>query len=229
MRVLTVVAVEYEAKAMAGPGNAGEHRIGPYRALVPDIDGVDMDVIVGGVGPAAAAAATAAGLALGGAYDLVVSAGIAGGFRSRGVDLADVVVASEIVPADLGLHLDDGLMDPVQLEWLSGPLLTDPGLSELFVQAGRARRGPIVTVGTMTGTDLRAEELAARHPEALAEAMEGAGVAIAATQWGVPFAEVRVISNFVGRYNKKEWAKDRALDALTEVARSFASLAAESG
>src|ERR1700712_2640393 len=63
-----------------------------------------VDLLVGGVGVAAAAAETSAALA-GGAYDLVVSAGIAGGFAP--VALGAIVVATAVVHADLGA--EDGV------------------------------------------------------------------------------------------------------------------------
>ena len=44
--------------------------------------------------------------------------------------------------------------------------------------------------------------------------MEGVGLAIAAAAWSVPFAEVRTISNLVGRYDKTSWTKTQALDQL---------------
>jgi nucleoside phosphorylase len=52
-----------------------------------------------------------------------------------------------------------------------------------------ARTGTVLTVSTVTGTAARAAELRARHPRALAEAMEGFGVAEAAAAHGVPVLE----------------------------------------
>lgn len=51
---------------------------------------------------------------------------------------------------------------------------------------------------------------------AIGEAMEGVGVALAAKRWGMPFAELRTISNLVGRYEPKSWSKEKALDRLSE-------------
>src|SRR2546425_1037596 len=71
-----------------------------------------------------------------------------------------------------------------------------PADPSLFPTDG-ARRGQILTVSTATGTRATADELAGRFPEALAEGMEGFGVATAARALGLPFAEVRAISNLV--------------------------------
>lgn len=221
MRLLVVVAVPFEADAVTRLLPRTDATIGPYKAVGATCGTIQLDVVVGGVGPAAAAAATATALAMARGYDGAVSAGIAGAFRDRGVGLGDLVVASQLIPADFGVHLDDGLIDPVELQWLPGLLLPDAELSEVFMSRSGCHNAPVLTLVTMTGTDVRASELAARHPTAVAEAMEGVGLAIAAAAWSVPFAEVRTISNLVGRYDKTSWTKTQALDQL---AATFAGL-----
>ncbi|CAO0837173.1 Futalosine hydrolase OS=Streptomyces microflavus OX=1919 GN=mqnB PE=3 SV=1 [Streptomyces microflavus] len=73
-----------------------------------------FDVLAGGAGPAAAAAAAAFALASAtgsapGPYGLVVSAGIGGGFAPA-APLGSLVVASDIVAADLGAETPDGFL-----------------------------------------------------------------------------------------------------------------------
>ncbi|WP_461031047.1 phosphorylase family protein, partial [Streptomyces sparsus] len=55
-----------------------------------------------------------------------------------------------------------------------------------------------------------------RHPGAVAEAMEGFGVAQAAAAQGVPVLEVRAVSNAVGPRDRAAWRIPDALDALAE-------------
>ncbi|MDG4862637.1 futalosine hydrolase, partial [Streptomyces sp. T-3] len=55
-----------------------------------------------------------------------------------------------------------------------------------------------------------------RHPGALAEAMEGFGVAEAAAVHGLPVLEIRAISNPVGPRDRAAWRIGDALAALTE-------------
>ncbi|CAM5245473.1 Futalosine hydrolase [Streptomyces griseomycini] len=74
----------------------------------------------------------------------------------------------------------------------------------------------MLTVSTVTGTAARAAGLRARHPRALAEAMEGFGVAEAAAAHGVPVLEVRAVSNPVGPRDRAAWRIGDALAALTE-------------
>src|SRR5262249_45354759 len=69
----------------------------------------------------------------------------------------------------------------------------------------RAVHGAVLSVSTVTGTASRAADLAARHPDAVAEGMEGWGVATAADLFGVPFAELRTVSNLVGPRDRAAW------------------------
>jgi futalosine hydrolase len=210
--VLVVVAVAYEGEAVNRClSSLRRQRLGPYEAWCAKDGEATVRTVVGGVGPACAAAATAAGLALEGRYSLVLSAGIAGGFRSRLIEQGDLVVADEIVSADLGVVRDDGF---ACLSSVGPPLVPSPSFVSAAVRHAGAVAGTILTLSTMTGTNARALELSTRYSRAVGEAMEGAGVAIAARRWKVPFGELRAISNPVGRYDKSTWTTERALDRL---------------
>ncbi|MET9436134.1 futalosine hydrolase [Streptomyces sp. NPDC006551] len=153
-----------------------------------------------------------------GPYDLVVSAGIGGGFQPLAA-LGSVVVSDAIVGADLGAQTPDGYLAVEELgfgrsvhqvpEWLTARIsaaLTDG--------AQRHTVGPVLTVSTVTGTAERAAELARRHPGAAAEAMEGFGVAEAAAAHGVPVVEIRAVSNAVGPRDRAAWRIGQAMDSL---------------
>jgi len=73
----------------------------------------------------------------------------------------------------------------------------------------------------VTGTAGRAAELTARHPGAVAEAMEGYGVACAAAACGLRMLEVRAISNAVGPRDRSAWRIGPALDRLAEAAAAL--------
>jgi len=191
------------------------------------------DVVVGGVGPAAAAAGTAATLARGD-YDLVLSAGIGGGFAAvgdgvgdgfAGVAVGDVVVAATIVFADLGVQTADGFTPMSALGFGTDRYAVRPDLVTRLAARSGAATGTVLTVATATGTDERARSLHERFPDALAEGMEGAGVAAAAACFGVPYAEVRSISNLVGRRDRGSWRIELALSALAEAMSAIGDLA----
>ncbi|RQX16776.1 futalosine hydrolase, partial [Micromonospora chalcea] len=81
--------------------------------------------------------------------------------------------------------------------------------------------GTVLTVSTVTGTAASTAALAQRHPDAVAEAMEGYGVAVAAAQAGVPFAELRTVSNPIGPRDRSAWRMREAFAALTSAAAAL--------
>lgn len=233
MRVLVVTAVAAERDAVASgvtggapsgsspsavalPGGLTLHRgdAGTSGRLV-------VDVLAAGVGPAAAAAGTATALtaaACGGApYGLAVSAGIAGGFAQPP---GGAVTATSIVAADLGAVTPRGFASVTELGFGAAAHTPPEQLVRAVAGATGAAAGPVLTVSTVTGTAERAGELAARHPGAVAEAMEGFGVAEAAAAHGVAVLELRTVSNPVGARDRDAWRIPAALSALRD---SFAA------
>ncbi|MFE7515982.1 futalosine hydrolase [Streptomyces sp. NPDC057540] len=220
-RILIVTAVAAEADSVsAGLGLGGP-------VLLPLPGGLTLrrhrdrvDVLVGGVGPAAVAAATGTALAhgtlTGAPYGLVVSAGIAGGFQPA-APVGSVVVSSAIVAADLGAETPDGYLAVEELGFGRSVHAVPEALTGRITAALDASPytlAPVLTVSTVTGTARRAAELAGRHPTAAAEAMEGFGVAEAAAAHGVPAVEIRAVSNAVGPRDRAAWRIGEALGAL---------------
>ncbi|HEX6075099.1 MAG TPA: futalosine hydrolase [Micromonosporaceae bacterium] len=172
-------------------------------------DRVGFDVITVGVGPAAAAAGTAWRLATV-QYDLVVSAGVAGGMPGR-AGIGDVVVATRSIAADLGADSPEGFLPISRLGFGNEVVDADPVLKH-----PDAVLGSVLSVCTVTGTAHGTEQLARRYPDAVAEAMEGFGVATAAHLAGVRFAEIRTVSNLVGPRDRTAWRLTEALTALRD-------------
>ncbi|MET9978149.1 futalosine hydrolase [Streptomyces microflavus] len=217
MRVLVVTAVPVERDAVT-------RAFGGTPQLL-DLPGAELhrsgafDVLAGGAGPAAAAAAAAFALASSASasqpYGLVVSAGIGGGFAPA-APLGSLVVASDIVAADLGAETADGFLPVTALGFGRDRFAPPPTLVREVAAATGAAPGPVLTVSTVTGTAARAAALLTAYPGALAEAMEGFGVAEAAERAGVPVLELRAVSNTVGPRDRAAWRIGDALAALTE-------------
>lgn len=174
-------------------------------------------VIAGGVGPVAAAISTVKAM-IAAKYDLVVSAGIGGGFAGQ-AEIGSLVVASDIVAADLGAQTPEGFSSLDELGFGSARIPVDADLANRVAEAMRAsgltaQCGPVLTLSTVTGTAATASELAVRVPGAAAEAMEGFGVAAAAQDFGIPVLEIRSISNKVGPRDRSAWRIGEALAAL---------------
>jgi futalosine hydrolase len=200
-RILIVTAVEAEAEAVRRGLPAGA----PH----------GVTVLAGGAGSARSAAATARALALDPGYDAVLSVGIGGAFLGK-AELGGLLLARRVVAADLGADSPDGFLTVDELGFGSSTLDGGrvPGLDAVV--------GTILTVNTATGTDERAAELTARHPQAVGEAMEGYGVAASAALFDLPFAEVRAVSNFVGKRDRDAWELGLAFAALTAAATPIA-------
>jgi futalosine hydrolase len=192
-------------------------------ALRPVLDPALVLVEAVGVGPAAAAAGTARLLARRD-YRAVISVGIAGGFPGR-ADVGGTVLATRTIAADLGAESPDGFLPVEDLGFGSSLAETDPVLHEALRTAlPHAVTGDILTLSTVTGTAETAARLAARFPQAVAEAMEGYGVAIAAAGAAVPFAELRTISNPIGPRDRAAWRLADAFAALRAAAPALRSL-----
>lgn len=202
LRVLVATAVPAERDAVAAS-------LPPY-----------ADAVAVGVGPAAAGAHTAAALARG-PYDLVISAGIGGGFRPD-APIGSLILADEITAADLGAETPDGFLPVTELGFGAVTHRTPPSLVRDLAAACGALTGTVLTVSTVTGSAERAAELRRRHPRALAEAMEGFGVAEAAAAYALPVLEIRAVSNAVGPRDRGAWRIGEALGALGHAFGKFA-------
>jgi futalosine hydrolase len=221
--ILVVCAVEFERDAVV-------HNLGLASSIdVAALNGVSLEtaartlhVFHSGAGPVPAAITTTKLLAFGPEYELVVNAGIAGGFRGR-ANIGDIVLADQVIAADQGVVTDEGF-SPLRTIGLAGnggyAIGNIEHRARLASGPYRLLAGDIVTLSCMTGTDARAAELAARYPRAVAEAMEGYGVIEATrrdyerTGRDIPFAEIRAISNIIGRRDTSTWNIPVAVGAL---------------
>ncbi|UOE92091.1 futalosine hydrolase [Alkalihalobacillus sp. LMS39] len=179
-----------------------------------------ISVEIVGVGPMQAAVHTAR-LLMNKNYDLVINVGIAGGFVNE-VEIGDIVVGTSTVAAELGSETKDGFLTLEELGFGESMFSSNPHHRSIIKNAlddkqYATRLGPILTVSTTTGTKETSEKLKRRFPSAIAEAMEGFGVATAANVFNVPMLEIRSISNRVGPRNKEEWKIKEALHQLTTV------------
>jgi futalosine hydrolase len=195
--ILVIVATELEAQKL------------------PKLPG--MRTRISGIGMVNAALETQLGI-LEQRPDLVLSVGIGGAYPKGGAKIGDVVVASEMIYAGLGAMDGNQFLN---LEQLGFELLPKTfNIIEAVLQARKfalltnAKFGAILTLETVTGSDARALELEQLFPNALAEGMEGAGIAHAALKNGIPSLEIRGISNFVGARDRSSWRIGAALEAL---------------
>ncbi len=188
----------------------------------------EVAVVISGPGKVNAAHATA--LAISGLSPTgVLNFGIGGGLPGSGLQLLEITLADSEHYADEGVFTERGFMD---LSFLRLPLIRSGGkeyynsfpitsslrarLRSALKDAGIPfREGPFITVSTVTGTDERARLLRRRY-RAVCENMEGAAVAHVCLMHGVDFAELRCISNFAGRRDRRKWKTEEAARRLQE-------------
>lgn len=207
---------------LAGFG-AGGVRVDPWR---PVPIGRRFELLLTGVGKANAAGAAARAIEPD-RVSLVLNLGVAGVLPGAGLNLGDVVIATESVFADEGLLSPAGFQDVASMGFAPFPSggVAAPGdpdvVSALSSIADGA--GPIATVSTCSATDEQAQAIRSRTG-ALVEAMEGAAAGLAVARINriagarIPFAEARMVSNTTGDRTGQRWDLDRALARLADFA-----------
>jgi futalosine hydrolase len=154
-------------------------------------------------------------------YDLSLQAGIAGAF-DRSLRLADVVnVVSERF-ADLGVEEADGRMTDLFDLGLCEPdappfregRLWNPEAHSPFEFLPKAHG---LTVSKVHGAASSIAALRTRYPDAQVESMEGAAFFYACLLEGVPFLQIRAISNYVEPRNRNAWDLPGAIEELNRV------------
>lgn len=187
--------------------------------------------LVTGVGPVACAAALGRALAAYPDTAGVVLCGVAGSFDTGSAPLGSAWIVTRETWPEYGLHGEAGV-DPrgirlAMAETGEGPvresLDLDPegaaGAMGLPV-SGTLGRAASLTVAGVTGTRMRADALFLRHG-ALLENMEGFAAALACRLAGVPFLEVRVVSNLAGSREAAHWDLKAGLARLGPVLAAF--------
>lgn len=242
-QVILICSVRQEAEPLM-------HRLGNFQPLEDcpfpawTREGGEFVCAAGGMGKTNAAHALTTLLASGDRKErIVVGFGIGGAFPGSGLSVGDVAVA------DREIYGDEGSLTPagwISCEDIRIPLAEVDGqrfFNEFPVTGGvaspppsstyadfRVASGPFVTVSACSGTDERAAELERRHG-AICESMEGAAYAHVATLHGIPWMEVRGISNIVENRDPSRWdigtAAANAAAVVSEILAALPSASSE--
>jgi futalosine hydrolase len=162
--------------------------------------------------------------------DWVLQVGVGGAYPQGGLEIGALALASEEWYGDLGVRTDEGWQGA---DLIGIPVYGEDGYNK-FVLAGecldRAREvlpevkvGPFATVQECSGTDELGLERGARFG-AVCENMEGAAAAHVCALYGVPFLELRAMSNRVEKRDREQWdlvgAVARAQEAAARLLES---------
>ena len=169
---------------------------------------------------------------------LVLQIGGGGAYLSSGLGIGDLAIATEENYGDLGVLTPDG-WQPADV--IGIPVLQKdrdyfnrfplrPALvarAKALVRnipwdapAPQVRSGPFITVQQCSGRASAGNELAARF-NGICENMEGAAAAHLCMLYGVPFLELRGISNRVEDRSRETWDLNLAANRAQQAARAL--------
>ncbi len=180
-----------------------------------------LDVLTTGVGMTATAAWCSRALSRA-EYDVAFNVGLCGSF-DRTLGLSTVVHVTSERLSELGaedgesfLSIDDvGLAGPDDFPFTCGRIVN------VAPPASATLRGlpavDAITVSTAHGSERSIDDVVRRlNPQV--ESMEGAAFMYACSIHGIPYAEIRAVSNFVERRNRASWDIAGAVAALGRAA-----------
>lgn len=209
---------------LKGLGLADMAAPGQGQSLPVEIGGRSLELLVTGVGLVNAAFSLGRALADRADQAGVVNLGIAGSFSLDDLGLGcSAVVDTEIWP-EYGLRGAYGT-DPKGVgfsQWkdseseIWGLVALDPdrAATDMNLTLPDLPGATSLTVAGVTGTRERAEHLRKKHG-AILESMEGFALALGCLQAGVPFLELRSVSNLVG--SRQGWDLKGALGELGRI------------
>jgi futalosine hydrolase len=197
--------------------------IGPYLNTVNNISihkkGIpETDVLITGIGLAAATYSLTKQLSLK-KYDLVLQAGVAGCFDKKialGTTLAikkDSIADQSVIELNelkslFDLKLVPHSQFPYKNKWLVNKNEKILALSGLKQVTG-------VSVNEIT-TNEKKVEFYKSYFKPVAESMEGAALHYVCLMEGVPFLQIRSISNYIAERNKTKWNMNDSINNLNE-------------
>lgn len=223
-----------ETAAAHEAAGAGSHAwLDPPPAL--RLSGCTLDLLVCGVGPVASALAL--GRFLGRQLRCselpggILNLGLAGSYDIGAAPLGSLVLATEEVYPEYGVrphppHPEEGQENlPLPLGFPQAEIEGRKVFDRLSLAPESAlgnmglnwhsgwRQGASVTVAGVSGTPERAGRLAGLCG-GITENMEGFSLALGAAMAGIPFVELRAVSNAAGLRPPRGWDMPAALDAL---------------
>jgi futalosine hydrolase len=206
--LLIVVAVGQEADLIL-PQLKSIDSIGGRHVYAGVIGGLEVLLIISGMGTVNAASALSAALENRSGLRAVLNLGSAGAYEGCGLQTGQAALATELVHADSGVLSQKKLHG---LERIGIPLVHDPegnayynrlpvdsAFSQALSQANpEIAQGRFATVNQVSGDGATAQRIQERWGVILEE-MEGAALAQVALHYGVPFAALRGVSNQCGQ------------------------------
>ncbi|WP_285905689.1 futalosine hydrolase [Pseudodesulfovibrio pelocollis] len=224
--IIVVTATSKEMQAALGGKGAPVLEQGETAEF--SLGGLDLLLAVSGVGLVNTALTAGRLMALPSVTG-VVNLGIGGAYEVARFPIGSCVYAWRETWPEYGLLDEEGRVDPKGIGFSQGEVagkpvwnrlvlnpVNDAATMGLSLPAGCAR-GSFVTVSSVTGTPERAGWLQMAC-SADVENMEGFALAFGAARAGLPFLQVRSVSNVAGSRDRADWDLKGALRALGDFA-----------
>jgi futalosine hydrolase len=215
VRILVVTATEGEVAPLAASLSPVAGRSSRLKSYTHDAHSVD--ILATGVGTVATAT-WCSGVFARERYDLVLNAGVCGSFRPA-LPPGTVMQVTTDRLADLGAEDDETFLSVYDLQLLGedefpftrGRLVNSaPPANTVIAQLPV---GDAITVNTAHGHAASIARAVERYNPHV-ESMEGAAFMYACLVHGMPFAQIRAVSNIVERRNRAAWKMGEAIEAL---------------
>lgn len=155
---------------------------------------------------------------------IALNAGVAGAFNRR-FRIGDVFHVTTERFGDLGVEEADGsftdlfelgLTDAGAFPFAGGVLKNDSAMQSDFLPVANG-----LTVNKVHGSGASIDMIRAKYPDAQLESMEGAAFFFSCLHAGIPFLEIRAISNYVEPRNREAWNLPLAIANLNETLREI--------
>ncbi len=230
--IALLCSVQAEAEHLLATASiTNSSTVGSKSIIEAALAGQRVLLCIGGIGKVNAAHSAA--LLLQRHPEALIVFGVGGAYPSSGARVGDIALAKEEIAGDEGVLTLGGFKDT---EFMGIPLLkTATSIIYTTYPAAEARLrhaldmlafspqarvrgvhvGSFITLSTCTGTAARARELEDRY-HGLCENMEGAAAAQVAELHGIPWLEVRGISNIVEDRDLRKWDIPHAALAAQE-------------
>jgi futalosine hydrolase len=214
MKILLVSATKFELLPLFGKMKAGLPE-GPLQRC--HLGKQELDVLITGVGMTSTAFHL--GRIFSKKYDLAINAGLAGSFK-RKIPCGTVVNVTQDCFADIGAEDGNKFITLKEMGLQEGPQYMVPfkhhaGALPVPQRAAMRHLAKVtgITVNTVHGNELSIRKAVKKfNPDV--ESMEGAAFFFACNYCNTPSVQVRAISNYVERRNKKNWKLNLAIENL---------------
>ena len=215
MRILVVTATDGEVAPLVASLAPVAGRSARLKSYTHEAHAVD--VLATGVGTVATAT-WCSGVFARERYDLVLNAGVCGSFRPA-LPPGSVIHVTTDRLADLGAEDGEAFLSVHDLQLLGedefpftrGRLVNSAPPCNSALDALSV--GDAITVNTAHGNPATIARAVERYNPHV-ESMEGAAFMYACLVHGIPFAQIRAVSNIVERRNRSAWKMHEAIEVL---------------